>query len=106
MADDFVMRLGTHGVQSDDESFMEAVGKEVDLGPKKLSDQGAGLIEAFDLLAGKLCEGHLKNAASKSRNLKINAKPIQSTSRSKICLSKTDFSGCVQRKNTSSTPSN
>src|ERR1700726_86061 len=46
----------------------------------------------------------LKNAASKSRNLKINAKPIQSTSRSKICLSKTDFSGCVQRKNTSSTP--
>ena len=59
MADDFVMRLGTHGVQSDDESFMEAVGKEVDLGPKKLSDQGAGLIEAFDLLAGKLCEGRL-----------------------------------------------
>ena len=47
----------------------------------------------------------LKNGASKSSNLKFNAKPSQSTSRSKICLSKIDFSACVQKKNTSSTPS-
>jgi hypothetical protein len=26
-------------------------------GPKELSDQGAGIVETFDLLAGKLCEG-------------------------------------------------
>jgi hypothetical protein len=52
------------------------------------------------------CSRSLKNAGTKSRNLKINAKPIQSTSRSKICPSKIDFSAYVQRKNTSSTPSN
>jgi hypothetical protein len=57
MANDFVMSLGAHRVQSDGQSFMEAVGKEVDLGPKELSDQGAGIVETFDLLAGKLCEG-------------------------------------------------
>ena len=56
MANDLVVSLGAHRVQSDGESFMEAVGKEVDLGPKELSDQGAGIIEAFDLLTGKLCE--------------------------------------------------
>ena len=56
MADDFIVSLGAHRVQSDGESFIEAVGKEVDLGPKELSDQGAGIIEAFDLLAGKFCE--------------------------------------------------
>ena len=56
MADDFIVSLGAHRVQSDGESFIEAVGKEVDLGPKELSDQGAGIIETFDLLAGKFCE--------------------------------------------------
>ena len=59
MADNFVMSLGAHRVQSDGESLMEAVRKEVDLGPKELSDQGAGIIEAFDPLAGELCEGRL-----------------------------------------------
>ena len=43
MANDFVMSLGAHWVQSDGESFFEAVGTEVDLGPKELSDQGAGV---------------------------------------------------------------
>ena len=33
----------------------------------------------------------LKNAASKSQNLNFNAKPIQSTSRSKICLQQDRF---------------
>jgi hypothetical protein len=44
---DFVVRLGAHGVQSGGESFIEAVGKEVDLGPNELSDQGAGLIRVL-----------------------------------------------------------
>jgi hypothetical protein len=48
MADDLVVGLSAHGVQSDGESFLEAIGKEVDLGPKELSDQGAGIIETFD----------------------------------------------------------
>ena len=33
------MRLSAHGVQSDNKSFMEAVGKEVDLRSKELSQQ-------------------------------------------------------------------
>ena len=57
MANDFIMGLGGHGVQSDGESFLEAVGKQVDLGAKELSDQRAGVIEAFDLLAGEFCKG-------------------------------------------------
>jgi hypothetical protein len=43
---------------------MEAIGNEVDLGPKELSDQGATLIEAFDLLAGKLCKGVARHIVS------------------------------------------
>src|SRR6266436_4024294 len=57
MANNFVMSLGAHWMQSDSESFMEAVGKQIDLSPKELSDQGAGIIEAFDLPAGEPCEG-------------------------------------------------
>jgi len=57
MANDFIMGLGGHGVQSDGESFIKGIGKEVDLGSKELSDQRAGIIEAFDLLAGKFCKG-------------------------------------------------
>ena len=63
MADDFVMRLSAHGVQSDGESFLERVGKEVDLGPKELSDQGTGIIGAFNLLAGKLCQGRFSSVS-------------------------------------------
>jgi hypothetical protein len=59
MANNFVMSAGAHRMQSDGESFTEAVGKQVDLGPKELSDQGAGIIEAFDFLAGQLYEGRL-----------------------------------------------
>ncbi len=39
-----------------------------------------------------------KHVANKSSNLKLNAKPIPSTSRSKICLSRIDSGGCVQEK--------
>jgi hypothetical protein len=44
----------------------------------------------------------LKNAATKSSN----ARRLPSTSRSKICPTKIASIGCVQRKTTSSTPSN
>jgi hypothetical protein len=36
------MRLSAHGVQSDDKSFMEAVGKEVDLRSKELLQVAPG----------------------------------------------------------------
>src|SRR4029077_9391475 len=49
------------------------------------------------------CSRPLKNAAPKSSNLKLNAKRLPNTSRSKISLSKIALVGCVQRKNTSST---
>ena len=44
-----------------------------------------------------------KNAAPKSSNLKLNAKRLPNTSRSKISLSKIASIGCVQRRNISST---
>ena len=57
MADDFVLALGGHGVQAYRESFILLVGNKVDFGAKDLSNQGTSLIEAFDFLAGQLCEG-------------------------------------------------
>ena len=53
------MSLGAHRVQSDGQSFLEAIRKEVDLGPKELANQGAGIIKAFDFLAGELYESRL-----------------------------------------------
>ena len=55
------MSLGAHWVQSDGESFIEAIGNEVDLGTKELSDQGAGIVEAFDFLASELDQGRLSS---------------------------------------------
>ena len=57
MADDFVTSFGAHRVQTHGQSFILLVGKEVDFGAEELSNQGAGVIEAFDLVAGKLGEG-------------------------------------------------
>jgi hypothetical protein len=51
------MSLGGHWVQAHGESFILLVGHKVDFGAEELSNQGASLIEAFDLLAGKLREG-------------------------------------------------
>ena len=56
MADDFVLTLGGHRVQAHRESFIFLVGNQVDFGAKDLSNQGTSLIEAFDFLAGQLCE--------------------------------------------------
>jgi hypothetical protein len=39
MVDDFVVRLGAHGVQTNGECLLEAVWNEVNLGAEKLSDQ-------------------------------------------------------------------
>jgi hypothetical protein len=47
-----------------------------------------------------------KHVANKSSSLRLNAEPIPSTSRSKICRRKIDFDSCVQRKSTSLTRSN
>ena len=57
MADDFVLSFGAHRVQTHSQSFILLVGKEVDFGAEELSNQGAGVIEAFDLISGKLGEG-------------------------------------------------
>src|ERR1700746_3484469 len=48
---------------------------------------------------------HLKNAATKSHNSRLNPKPLPSHTKTKIDPKKIASSGCVQRKNTSSTPS-
>ena len=51
------MSLGGHGVQAPGESFILLVGNQVDFGAEELSDQRAGIVEPFELLAGKLREG-------------------------------------------------
>jgi hypothetical protein len=55
--DDFVMSLGGQGMQARGECFILLVGNQVDLGAEELSDQRAGIVEAFEFLAGKLREG-------------------------------------------------
>ncbi|MBV8970259.1 MAG: hypothetical protein JO331_14545 [Verrucomicrobia bacterium] len=57
MPDDFVMSLRGHGMQAHDESFILLVGNQVDLGAEQLSDQRAGIVEPFELLASKLRKG-------------------------------------------------
>ena len=57
MADDFVMSFGAHRVQMHGQRFILLVGNKIDFGAEELSNQGAGIVEAFDLLAGKLREG-------------------------------------------------
>jgi hypothetical protein len=49
--------LGAHWVQAHGESFILLVGNKVDFGAEELSNQGAGIVEPFDLFAGKLREG-------------------------------------------------
>ena len=51
------MRLGAHWVQTHGKSFDLLVGNKINFGAEELSNQGAGIIEAFDLLAGNLGEG-------------------------------------------------
>ena len=51
------MSLGGQGVQAHGESFILLVGNQVDFGAEELSDQRAGIVEPFELLAGKLREG-------------------------------------------------
>ena len=57
MADDFVMSLGGQGVQAHGESFILLVGNQVDFGAEELSDQRAGIVEPFELLAGQAARG-------------------------------------------------
>jgi len=57
MADNFVMCLGAHWVQTHGQSFILLFGNKIDFGAEKLANQGTGIVEAFDLLAGKLREG-------------------------------------------------
>lgn len=45
-------------MQSYGESLILLVGNKVDFGPEELSAQRAGIIEAFELLAGKLREDY------------------------------------------------
>ena len=51
------MSLGAQGMQAHGESFILLVGNQVDFGTEELSDQRAGIIEPFELLAGKLRKG-------------------------------------------------
>ena len=44
-------------MQAHGESFILLVGNQVDFGAEELSDQRAGIVEAFKLLACKLREG-------------------------------------------------
>ena len=48
------MSFGAHWVQTHGKSFILLVGNKIDFGAEKLSNQGTGIVEAFDLLAGKL----------------------------------------------------
>ena len=57
MADDFVLSLGAHRVQTHGQGFILLVGNKIDFGAEELSNQGAGIVEAFDLLAGKAARG-------------------------------------------------
>ena len=57
MADDFVMSLGGQGVQAHGEGFILLVGNQVNFCAEELSNQLTGIIEAFELFAGKLREG-------------------------------------------------
>jgi hypothetical protein len=57
MADDFVMSFGAHRVQMHGQRFILLVGNKIDFGAEELSNQGAGIVEAFDLLPGKLRKG-------------------------------------------------
>ena len=50
------MSLGGHWMQAHGESLILLVGNQVDLGAEELSDQRAGIVESFELLAGKLRE--------------------------------------------------
>ena len=60
VSDDFVLSFGAHRVQTYSQSFILLVGKEVDFGAEELSNHRAGVIEAFDLVAGKLGEGRFR----------------------------------------------
>ena len=60
VADDFVMSFGAHWVQTHRQRFILLVGNKIDFGAEKLSNQGTGIVEAFDLLAGKLREGRFR----------------------------------------------
>ena len=51
------MSFGAHRVQMHGQSFILLVGNKIDFGAEELSNQGAGIVEAFDLLARKLGEG-------------------------------------------------
>ena len=62
-------------------------------------------VEAYQQKKGQL-QQVIEERRQQIEQLKAQRKAMPSTSRSKICLSKIAFSGCVQRKNTSSTPSN
>ena len=54
------MSFGAHWVQTHRQRFILLVGDKIDFGAEKLSNQGTGIVEAFDLLAGKLREGRFR----------------------------------------------
>src|SRR6516164_6757319 len=70
--------------------------------PQELEPQQ---VEAYESKKAQLQQA-IEERRHQIEQLKAQRKPFPSTSRSKICLSKIALVGCVQRKNTSSTPSN
>src|SRR6266436_4260918 len=61
-------------------------------------------VEAYELKKGQLQQA-IEERRQQIEQLKAQRKALPSTSRSKICPTKIASSGCVQIKNTSSTPS-
>jgi hypothetical protein len=59
-------------VQTHSQSFILLIGKEVDFGAEELSNQGTGVVEAFDLGARAFPESHKRSIATSLPRWKVN----------------------------------